>query len=252
VTDGELHVAVIPSELEPGTAADRLGGGYDTEPAGVRRLRHDIQHQLATISLLATLLATSNDIGESSQTRATQLVREARWLAELHDAYEELIDPARLTGWSAVERIRVDVLAAEIVTALHLSHPTDVCFEPAEAWTTANRLAVWRALRNVLGNAFRAAGPNGRVRVRVGTEGGSAVVQVDDDGPGFGAEPGGLASLGLGIVRDIVTGFGGTLAMATSDLGGCRVRVLLPAAAVQPSGLVSGWVPGDRNARTGL
>ncbi|RMI40077.1 hypothetical protein EBO15_27915 [Actinomadura harenae] len=95
-------------------------------------------------------------------------------------------------------------------------------------------VALWRALRNVLDNACRVAGH--RVNVRVGVERGWVVLQVDDDGPGFGQAPGGLASLGLGIVHDLVSGYGGSLEIRTCEMGGARVRLLLPSAPPPPAG----------------
>ncbi|WP_410555750.1 ATP-binding protein [Actinomadura fulvescens] len=89
-------------------------------------------------------------------------------------------------------------------------------------------VALWRALRNVLDNACRVAA--GRVDVRVSVDQGWVTIQVDDDGPGFGAGAGGLASLGLGIVHDLVSGYGGSLEIRTCELGGARVRLLLPSA----------------------
>jgi C4-dicarboxylate-specific signal transduction histidine kinase len=95
-------------------------------------------------------------------------------------------------------------------------------------------LALWRALRNVLDNACRVAAS--RVDVKVVSEQGWIVIQVDDDGPGFGStsKTGGLASLGLGIVHDLVSGYGGSLEMRHCELGGARVRILLPTAGGGP------------------
>ena len=254
VTGGQSYVALIPGDQEPvRPAPDRLVRDREPEPddARRRRLRHDIKHELATISLLASLLGTADDIGESSRVRAAQLLRETHWLGQLFQAYEDAQADSTTLPWSPpAERLRVDVLAGEVVAALRLTHPTRVHFAPAETWTYADRLALWRALRNVLDNAFRAAGPQGRVRVRVAAEGIWAVVQVDDDGPGLGAGPAGLASLGLGIVRDILKEHGGSLAMATSDLGGGRVRLLLPAVPAPDPG--DGWIREGGRADTDL
>lgn len=226
------------------------GGGLRAQPASQqeRQLRHDIRHELATISLLASLIATSDDIGDASRARATQLVRELRWLGKLLQAYEDLqADPT--TPLSPTERLRVDDVVQEVIAGLRLTHSTAVTIEASEVWTTANRLDVWRVLRNVIENAFRAAGPSGHVRVRVGTAGEAVMVQVDEDGPGFGAAPAGLASLGLTIVRDLLDLHCGRLVMATSDMGGGSVHVLMPAA---PFGIADTWCGEDARAGTGL
>jgi signal transduction histidine kinase len=122
----------------------------------------------------------------------------------------------------------VDELAAEVVTGIRLATPHEVCFAGGPAWAHMDAVALWRALRNVLDNACRVAAH--RVDVRVGVEHGWVVLQVDDDGPGFGQAPGGLASLGLGIVHDLVSGYGGSLEIRTCEMGGARVRLLLPSA----------------------
>lgn len=248
MTGEEMRVAVVPSESEPRTASVALDRRTEPSAAQRRRLRHDIHHELATISLLASLIATGDDIGDSSRARATQLLRELRWLTELLQAYEDVpADPT--TPAPPTERLRVDAVAGEVVAGLRLTHSTTVNFETVEAWTDANRLDLWRVLRNVLENAFRAAGPQGRVRVRVATEGGAAMVQIDEDGPGFGAGPAGLASLGLSIVRDLLELHCGRLVMATSDLGGGCVRVLVPAATPEVG---DGWPGEDPRAGTRL
>jgi signal transduction histidine kinase len=59
------------------------------------------------------------------------------------------------------------------------------------------------------------------------------VVQVDDDGPGFGAGSPGTAALGLGIVQDLVSATGGELDIHPGAMGGCCVHLRLPS--------VPGW-----------
>jgi signal transduction histidine kinase len=100
--------------------------------------------------------------------------------------------------------------------------------ETSEVWATADKLAFWRALRNVVGNAIRAAGPAGRVALRVERSGPWAVAQVDDDGPGFGSARSGMASMGLDIVRESVASCFGQLEIPRSSLGGCCVLLRLP------------------------
>ncbi|HKC29234.1 MAG TPA: hypothetical protein VKB75_14570, partial [Jatrophihabitans sp.] len=58
-----------------------------------RRVRHDIQHQLGTLILLSSLLETSlknsQDVGEESRVRATQLRAELTWLRQLVEIFED-------------------------------------------------------------------------------------------------------------------------------------------------------------------
>jgi len=215
-----------------------------------RRLRHDIRHGLGTIIMLASAVAVADDVGAASRARVEQLLGETRWLDHLlrrleaaDDNDDDNDDNDAADGAPpepAPEPIRVDELAAEAVTGIRLATSHRVLFDGREAWARADPVALWRALRNVLDNACRMA--EGRVEVRVEAAHGWVVVQVDDDGPGFGGYGGaaadqsrhgarpGRSPLGLGIVHDIVSGHGGALEIRTCEMGGARVRLLLPAA----------------------
>ncbi|MFD0692068.1 ATP-binding protein [Actinomadura fibrosa] len=219
-----------------------------------RRLRHDIRHELGTIIMLASAVAVAEDVGAGSRERVEQLLGETRWLDHLLRRLDEDDDDQPLPS---PERIRVDALTTEVVTAMRLAAPHRICLTGGAAWAHMDPVALWRALRNVLDNACRVA--ESRVDVRVEVEQGWVVIQVDDDGPGFaaagsggagggeggaggggeggagGAAPGGearrgLASLGLGIVHDLISGYGGSLEIRTCEMGGARVRMLLPSA----------------------
>ncbi|WP_165964306.1 ATP-binding protein [Actinomadura sp. KC216] len=210
-----------------------------------RRLRHDIHHELGTIIMLASAVAVAEDVGDTSRARIEQLLGETRWLDHLLRRLDEDADDENGDRPPpSPERLRVDDLTAEIVTAMRLATPHEFGFSGREAWAHMDPVALWRAVRNVLDNACRVA--DGRVDVRVEVDNGWVVIQVDDDGPGFGAGQSaaararghgrpraarrGLASLGLGIVHDLVSGYGGSLEIRTCEMGGARVRILLPAA----------------------
>jgi signal transduction histidine kinase len=211
------------------TAGSAATGGAPAEPVERRRqeLRHDIRHQLATVMLLASLLESATDVGPQSRERARQILRETRWLDTLHRAYEESFggrgEPGGAVGAAGGEPIRLDLLAAGIVEAARSVTSTEIAFSADVAWVQADALAAWRALRNTVDNAVRAAGPTGRVSVRVGDAAGWVVAQVDDDGPGFGSVPASPDTLGLAILRDVVAGWGGYLEIGRGELGGCRV-----------------------------
>jgi signal transduction histidine kinase len=195
-----------------------------------RRIRHDIRHELGTIIMLASAVSVSDDVGPASRKRIDALLGETRWLDHLIRRLDEDAgdDESVLPG---PERVRVDEIVGEIVAGVRLASIRHVAFEGCPAWAHIDPLALWRAVRNILDNACRIAGS--RVAVSVLAEKGWTVVQVDDDGPGFGSGSGseGLASLGLGIVHDLVSGYGGSLEVRRCELGGARVRILLPSAA---------------------
>jgi signal transduction histidine kinase len=193
-----------------------------------RRIRHDIRHELGTIIMLASAMSVADDVGPASRKRVDALLGETRWLDHLLRRLDEDDDRPE-DHLPNPERVRVDELVGEIVAGLRLASIRHVAYASGPAWAHIDPLALWRAVRNILDNACRIAGE--RVDVSVFCEDGWTIVQVDDDGPGFGAGPGGLASLGLGIVHDLVSGYGGGLEVRRCELGGARVRILLPSAA---------------------
>ena len=210
-----------------------------TATADARRrsqIRHDIKHELGTIILLASVVSSADDIGPASRARVEQILGEARWLDRLLRAYEDTEGGIDDRDWApAPELLQVDAVATTVVAALRLATPCTLTITAAEAWTHADLLALWRALRNVVDNAIRVAGPTGHVQVSVTSEPDWIVTQIDDDGPGFGAGSSGLASLGLGIVQDFVAEHGGSLEIRRSELGGGCVRIMLRAATPLPS-----------------
>jgi len=226
---GEAIVAAVDSRHAARTGAHRPDGRVPDH----RQLRHDIHHELATITLLASLLTTAEDVGPISRRRAAQLLDESRWLRDLVAAAD---DTARHTaaGTAAVP-VRLDLVAVDVVRAATLS-TARVHLDAEETWAPVESLAFWRVLTNLVGNAVRAAGRLGEVRVTVREVAGRAVVRVEDDGPGFGVGPTGLASLGIGIVLDLVDAMAGDLDIGGEDGRGCRVEVRLPATGTRCEG----------------
>ncbi len=98
--------------------------------------------------------------------------------------------------------------------------PTPVLVDPVE---------LERAARNLIDNATRATADGGRVDVRVWAEDRKAVLEVADDGPGFGHV---ATQQGHGLVgvRRFLERFGGELSCGTSTFGGALVTMRLPLA----------------------
>jgi signal transduction histidine kinase len=225
-----------PPRVRTQTSGRRAGAGEcDPVVLGLRQISHDIHHELGTILILASLLSDASTIDADSKLRARQIQGEVRWLEELHRAYEQAVgvQSGQVTP-APPDRIRLDTLVGEVVTALQLSTFTRITFSGTEAWARLDRLACWRALRNIIGNALRAAGDRGRVEVRVCVSRGRAVAEIEDDGPGLDAVPVGLDSLGLGIAHHQTAMCGGWLEIGRGRLGGCRVLLSFPTAVPDP------------------
>jgi signal transduction histidine kinase len=114
-------------------------------------------------------------------------------------------------------------------------------------YAAADAQDVEEILGNLVENAVKWA--EGRVRVTLAREGSEVRIVVEDDGPGIPeadrgrvtdsgfrldtAKPG--TGLGLAIVSDLVTAYGGRLALdASEDLGGLRATVALPRTSAAP------------------
>jgi signal transduction histidine kinase len=225
--DGELRLSVTDVLSSTGPATNAID---PCAPAYLSKIRHDIQHELATIMLLAEVVRASDDVGAASRIRLEQLGRETHWLDELLQIYDDATAPGQPDDTAPpASPVRVDLIAGEVLAAMRMTSMAQVQLRATPAWTVANPLALWRALRNVVQNAFRAAGRDGRVEVRVAVESDRIVAQIDDNGPGFGLGPTGIASLGLGIVQDFAVDHGGVVEITGSELGGSCVRLVLPA-----------------------
>ncbi|GIH16839.1 hypothetical protein Raf01_50110 [Rugosimonospora africana] len=183
------------------------------------------------------MLNAAPEIGDQNRARARSIVNEVRWLEQLQRAYDGwLLEPSEAV-WclppenirsEPLENIRLDLIAAEVVEAIGLSGTVRIDLRAEAVTAYASRLAVWRVLSNVLGNAVRAAGPSGAVGVHITVGSRWAVADIDDNGPGFGAGPPGLEALGLSIARELAAEWGGGLEVGRSRLGGSRVRLRIP------------------------
>ena len=195
-----------------------------------RQVAHDIRHQLSTVVLLTSALSMSTGVDADGRTRLTQLLQETRWLAELFRLYDQAIGSSGTPRAGAEGETRLDIVVVDVLRPIRMSSDCDISLE-ARPVTAAlvHRLGVWRAVRNLVDNALAAAGPDGRVLVRVFGADGKAVVEVHDSGPGFEADavPTG-ESLGLSIVRSFVRSNAGRMTIGRGVLGGCVVRLELP------------------------
>jgi signal transduction histidine kinase len=174
--------------------------------------------------MLASSLSMSHDAGPDSRRRAHQILGEMRWLDQLLRVYDGSAGEGRYPG-----SIRIDAITRDVVNTMSLCTDIDISVVTCESWSDVDGLTYWRALRNVVDNAVRAVGSVGVVAVSVSQEQSRVVVQIEDDGPGLLETLPGSGSLGLTIVREIVASWGGDLEIGPGSLGGCRVRLLLPA-----------------------
>lgn len=185
------------------------------------RLRHDIRQSLAALRALAAVVEAevSEDAGVAERLRL--ICHEVDWIAELVSSGTTDDDQ----DFSVVD---VGAVVASTCSSVSLSAGCDVHIiqEPAVMALT-DETALRRSTRNLVDNAVRAAGPDGTVEVAVRREGSRAVLEVSDDGPGFGRMPT-QQGLGLVTVRRFVSRVRGTLDIGRSRLGGARLTLSMP------------------------
>ncbi|MEU4243526.1 HAMP domain-containing sensor histidine kinase [Actinoplanes sp. NPDC026619] len=195
---------------------DRRGTLDSALPAESRtRLLNDLGAQVAELSTLAAEL--------------TEVAR-----GDVSDESTELLDLA-------------DVVVAAATRARSRVPDIEVALDVTSVWVSGRPAALQRAVLNLIDNAGKWSPADQPVQVRLRAEGASAVLEVDDAGPGIDAVdvprvfdrfyradsarglPG--SGLGLSIVERVVDAHGGRAAVARSTRGGALLRVDLPAAA---------------------
>lgn len=195
---------------------DRRGTLDSALPAESRtRLLNDLGAQVAELSTLAAEL--------------TDLAR-----GDVSDESTELLDLA-------------DVVVAAATRARSRVPDIEVALNMTSVWVSGRPAALQRAVLNLIDNAGKWSPADQPVQVRLRAEGASAVLEVDDAGPGIDAAdvprvfdrfyradsaralPG--SGLGLSIVQRVIDAHGGRATVARSARGGALLRVDLPAAA---------------------
>lgn len=228
----------------------RLELGRQQQNQFVADASHELRSPLASLHT-ALDMGTGDPTGRRWQDLAPVMSTETRRMERLVD---DLLTLARgdagmvTTGrWRDVD---LDDLVVEEARRPRSPGRVEVLFEVEPARIRGDRLQLIRVLRNLADNAVRAA--SSRVVLSVETEDDSAVLRVEDDGPGIPPEERdrvferfvrldaartrdeGGSGLGLAIVRELVTNHGGTVTVDSSALGGARFTVRLPLDSPEP------------------
>jgi signal transduction histidine kinase len=206
-------------------------------------LAHELKNPLASIQGLAGLLARKMSAGTREAEQMGVLLSEAKRMGTILD---EFLNFSRPVGGLAVREVSAEALASD-VTLLHegLAAERGIVLDVDAAGAPAVRCdprKVKQVLVNLLQNALDAAPRGGRVTVRAKPgRGGSAVFEVEDNGPGIADDvraklfrPGATTKptgtgLGLTVARSIAEQHGGSLELRDRDGGGCRAVFVLPA-----------------------
>lgn len=193
-------------------------------PAGtdLRQLWHDLRQQLAAAILVAEMPSE-----ETAPEFADERLRTLR--SVLHSMMDLLAVPPQQGVPDARDELDLLQLVDECVAVVRFSRGASVTTR--SHGTTigyADRVMLRRAVANVLDNASRAAGEQGRIQVQLSRQNGHACIEVTDDGRGFGTIPAGTGQ-GLSIVDRAMRDCHGRLEIASGPGPGTTVRLFVPA-----------------------
>ena len=205
-------------------------------PGTVQQAAHDLRQPIAAVLALASAALADEPAPERLRRRLEQIVAEAHWLSKI--IHDMLNGPGIPADAAAVDIL---TLVRDAVTSERLTCATQIILQqkdqtPRYSMAASTRLR--RALANVLANATRAAGPDGRVTLTERPYGNTEVIEIVDDGPGFGSLAAGRGTgIGLQITEQILAECGGRMEIERLHSGQTLVRLLLP---VMAHGRVAG------------
>ncbi|WBQ02968.1 HAMP domain-containing sensor histidine kinase [Kribbella sp. CA-293567] len=214
---------------------------------------HELKTPLTSLRLNVELLIRLDrrgtlDSALPAKSRTRLLNDLGAQVAELSTLAAELTDLARgdVSDESAEQLDLADVVVAAATRARSRVPDIEIALDVTSVWVSGRPAALQRAVLNLIDNAGKWSPADQPVQVRLRGEGPSAVLEVDDAGPGIDAAdvprvfdrfyradsaralPG--SGLGLSIVQRVVDAHGGRATVARSARGGALLRLDLPVA----------------------
>jgi heavy metal sensor kinase len=227
---------------------ERLDDAFRSQRSFAADATHELRTPLAVVQANADLLLSQPDDPATVRVRAGRIRAASERLARLGD---DLLALARLDEQRprretvALERL-VEDLAGELEEpAAEAGVVLAVRGEPVAA--AVDRLAVRRAVANLVENALRHAPAGSTVRLASGEQGRWAWIAVEDDGPGIDpahrarvfdrfyrvdrarSRADGGTGLGLAIVREVARAHGGDVRLHSEPGCGACFVLWLPA-----------------------
>jgi two-component system OmpR family sensor kinase len=240
------------------TMLSQIESAFKAREASERKLRrfvadasHELRTPLAAVRAYAELFGRGADQRPADLERAmTGITRESERMSVL---VQDLLLLARLDEGRPLlrEPVRLDDVVAEAVDAARAVEPDrPIELDADEAVVLGDRDRLRQIVDNLLSNVWAHTPPATPVRVSVGRENGSAVIDVHDSGPGLDADDAervferfyradksrarasGGVGLGLSIVAAVAEAHGGSVAAYSADDGGATFRITLPVVTV--------------------
>lgn len=228
-------------------ADDALKQSYMEKDALIEIVSHELRSPLnsaLTWVSLARAEPTDANIARALDVIEQSIATQTRLIDDLVDVARNSAQPMTLEfeplDLTAAVRASVEEMRPTLPARIDIEF-ADHCNAPLLVHGDRERL--WQVLRNLIGNAAKYSGDRGHVRVAVECSGHDALVVVEDDGVGIGAEDltnvfkpfwraepqvSGVG-LGLSIVQSLVRRHGGRVMVASDGIGrGARFTIALP------------------------
>ena len=219
-------------------------------------IAHEIHNPLDSVANLHFLLEQEGDPARRSEflrLAQQELGRTMQISRTMLSLYREPKAPIRIDLQELVEGVLL--LLDRRLQHQGISMETNIAAKVAVEGFPAELRQVFT---NLIANAIEAAGPKGRIRIRMDhaeageLQGSGAVIEVTDSGPGIAPESARRlfqpffttkgadgTGLGLWVSMGIVQKHGGSISLVESrdsDLGGACIRVFLPARTLAQAG----------------
>lgn len=228
----------------------RLDDAFESQRQFIHEASHELRNPIAVIRTnVDVALADPGSTAEDLRETAAVVGRAAERMGTLVD---DLLAHARLNARaSREERVDLGRLIDDAAAEFRASAAAkDISIETEATRgvvVSGDRVALQRAVANLLVNAIRESGPGTVVRLETGREHGWAWFSVTDEGPGIPAEdrerifqrfwrgdPGnarheGRSGLGLTIVRQIAAAHNGRVTLWSEVGAGSTFAIWLPA-----------------------
>lgn len=207
-------------------AAESRGDGRQT-PGTVQQAAHDLRQPVAAVLAAVSAALADPQLPDRVRRCLEQIEAQAQWISKI--IQDVLAGPAAVPSPEPVDIAR---LVREAVNSEQLTYAQLIgLHQPDQAprYVLAAETRLRRALANVLANATHAAGPHGHVQLTERVNGGAEVIEIIDDGPGFGSAAAvGGTGIGLRMAQEMLAECGGRIEVDRLDSGQTLVRLLVP------------------------
>jgi signal transduction histidine kinase len=218
---GSMVTSAHPGDLALGLreAPNEAPRAFDL----VRQVAHDLRQPVAAIMALTSAAMVDAQPPDSVRQRLGQIADQASWMSKI---ICDLL--ARDSAAHLHEMVEVGALVRDAVDSERLTYPGSIVLRQADAeprYVAAS--CTRRALANVLANATRAAGDDGCVELTERPHGDMELVEIVDNGPGFGNVAHGHG-IGLNVTRRMLAECGGHMEHERLPSDQTLVRLFLP------------------------